>query len=84
MQWKRYSADSEPVIVLEYRDSRTNPIEGYSIAVPSWNNKNGNVSLLITKAAVEHVGHYECAVGTTSGNPEPIMISFNVTGKMSL
>lgn len=82
--WKRYSGDgSEPDVVLEFREGKTYPSKGYSLAEPFWDNKNRNVSLLITKAAVQHVGFYECEVGTDSGSSKfPEMMSFNVTGKL--
>ncbi|XP_075899034.1 uncharacterized protein LOC142899351 [Nelusetta ayraudi] len=81
--WKRYSGDgSEPQVVLELKDGKPYPRKGYSFAEPYWNDENRNVSLLITKAAVQHVGFYECEVVTDSGFPElSIMISFNVTAK---
>lgn len=83
--WMRYSGDgSEPDVVLEFRDGKPYPSKGYSFAEPFWDNKNRNVSLLITKAAVQHVGFYECEVVTDSGSSNfPKMMSFNVTAKYS-
>ncbi|XP_075905581.1 uncharacterized protein LOC142903441 [Nelusetta ayraudi] len=85
MAWMRYSHDnSEPDVVLEFRDGKPYPSKGYSFAEPFWDNKNRNMSLIITKAAVEHEGFYECTVVTNSGSSNsPKMTSFNVTAKFS-
>lgn len=82
--WKRYSGDgSDPDVVLELIEGKPNSSEGYSFAEPNWNSTYRNVSLLITNAAVQHVGFYECEVATNSGDPRlSKMISFNVTGKL--
>ncbi|XP_062243173.1 uncharacterized protein zgc:174863 [Platichthys flesus] len=40
----------------------------YMFAEPSWNSKNMNVSLLITKTMVAQAGDYECEVLTNYGN----------------
>ncbi|XP_031730474.1 uncharacterized protein LOC116398374 isoform X2 [Anarrhichthys ocellatus] len=55
---------------------------GYSFAEPSWNNRNMNVSLLITNTAVEHDGLYECMVVTDSGTDYKTT-SLKVTAKYS-
>lgn len=74
--WKRSSID-----VLEFRDGKINASKGYSFADPLWDNKNTNVSLLISEATVEQEGLYKCVVGTNVGNLIPYFISFSVTAK---
>lgn len=73
--WKKLSSpeDEDGKIMLGYnkRESPQQPnpaTPGYRFAEPSWNEKNMNVSLLITKTAVADEGLYSCMVITDSGD----------------
>ncbi|XP_041789194.1 uncharacterized protein LOC121603936 isoform X2 [Chelmon rostratus] len=62
--WKKRGVD-EPLLV--YNRGRITHKQGYSLAEPSWNYKNMNVTLLIANTAIEDSGVYECMVMTNSG-----------------
>lgn len=80
--WTRYPCDQSDPPALSFREGNTSSGRGYSFAEPRWDNKTKNVSLLISEAAVQHEGFYECMVETSVGSPKPDkLISFNVTGK---
>ncbi|KAJ8001922.1 hypothetical protein DPEC_G00174440 [Dallia pectoralis] len=53
--------------ILEYHEGNFNPTNGFQFAVPDWNNKNRNVSLLLTNTKMEDMGEYTCTVETESG-----------------
>lgn len=74
--WKKIGAD-EPVLVFHRTPKEK---KNYGFAEPSWNNKNMNVSLLITNTAVKHEGNYECMVITNSGDAKG-NINFKVAGE---
>ncbi|KAM6941655.1 butyrophilin subfamily 1 member A1 [Lycodopsis pacificus] len=76
--WKKASI---PLLVF-YNGEFTEKQPGYSFAEPAWNNRNMNVSLLISNTAVEHDGLYECLVSTTSGYKNKTT-SLKVTAKYS-
>lgn len=75
--WKKKGVE-EPLLV--FHRGKPKEMKGYKFAEPSWNNKNMNVSLLITSTAVEHEGNYECMVITNSGDATG-NINFKVTGE---
>lgn len=82
VKWTRFPRDNgSREVVLHFYYGETVGNDGYSFADPDWNNTNKNVSLLISKAAVKHEGHYECEVETSAGDAASVLISFNVTGK---
>lgn len=83
VKWTKFPRNESDPFALIFSEKENSSGNGYSFAEPHWNNKNRNVSLLISKAAVQHEGFYECQVGTNAGYPEPDkLISFNVTGKL--
>lgn len=68
--WKKLtSPEDEGDLVLGFnRGKLDEPKRGYRFAEPSWNEKNMNVSLLITNTAVADDGYYKCIVITDSGD----------------
>ncbi|TKS67984.1 CD276 antigen 4Ig-B7-H3 B7 -like protein 3 [Collichthys lucidus] len=91
VQLKPEAADAEIKVVnwknrddktlLEfYRGETEASNERYSFAEPSWNNKNLNVSLLISNAAVEDEGAYTCIVETDSGG-DTVSTSLEIRAK---
>ncbi|XP_039880598.1 butyrophilin-like protein 1 isoform X2 [Simochromis diagramma] len=70
--WKKLtSPEDEGDLVLGFnRGTLDEPRgqRGYRFAEPSWNEKNMNVSLLITNTAVADDGYYKCMVITDSGD----------------
>lgn len=68
--WKKLtSLEDEGDLVLGFnRGKLDEPKRGYRFAEPSWNEKNMNVSLLITNTAVADDGYYKCIVITDSGD----------------
>ncbi|XP_074550075.1 uncharacterized protein LOC141807768 [Halichoeres trimaculatus] len=56
----------EPVLLF-HEGVLTPSSSRYSLAEPSWNNRNMNVSLLIRKTATKDEGVYTCMVFTDSG-----------------
>ncbi|XP_070777295.1 tyrosine-protein kinase-like otk isoform X2 [Enoplosus armatus] len=65
--WKK-EGDEEPLLL--FNRGQTKQQKGYSFADPSWNDRNMNVSLLISNTAVEHKGVYTCMVMTDSGDDD--------------
>ncbi|CAB1344677.1 unnamed protein product, partial [Coregonus sp. 'balchen'] len=63
--WKRVGGDAS---LLEYHKEENNSTLGFKFAVPSWNKKNMNVSLLLTNTKMADKGEYECMVETDSGD----------------
>lgn len=83
VQWKKYPADDSDPLALNFSSGETSSSGGYSFAEPNWNSSTKNVSLLISKAAAQHEGHYECTVETSAGNPPASkLIAFDVTGEL--
>lgn len=83
VKWTRYPRHVYgPVEVLKFFHGKTTSNNGYSLAEPQWSNTNKNVSLLISKAAVQHDGNYQCEVETNCGDDKSDYISFQVTGKL--
>ncbi|XP_039469717.1 uncharacterized protein zgc:174863 isoform X2 [Oreochromis aureus] len=68
--WKKLtSPEDEGDLVLGFnRGKLDQPKRGYRFAEPLWNEKNMNVSLLITNTAVKDDGYYKCIVITDSGD----------------
>ncbi|XP_030582088.1 uncharacterized protein LOC115778170 [Archocentrus centrarchus] len=68
--WKKLSSpgDEDGKIMLGYSKSSLQTTQGYRFAEPSWNERNMNVSLLITNTAVTDEGLYSCMVITDSGD----------------
>nr|XP_024658575.1 uncharacterized protein LOC101486247 [Maylandia zebra] len=68
--WKKLnSPEDEGGLVLGFhRGKLDRPKRGYMFAEPTWDEKNMNVSLLITNTAVADDGDYKCMVITDSGD----------------
>ncbi|CAI5679951.1 unnamed protein product [Oreochromis niloticus] len=68
--WKKLtSPEDEGDLVLGFhRGKLDRPKRGYRFAEPLWDEKNMNVSLLITNTAVADDGYYKCMVITDSGD----------------
>ncbi|XP_032356231.1 CD276 antigen isoform X2 [Etheostoma spectabile] len=75
--WKKEGL-YDPLLVF-YKEKIV-PRQGYSFAEPSWNERNMNVSLLITNTSVKHEGVYKCEVMTNSGDGSD-STSLKVTAK---
>ncbi|XP_068177609.1 butyrophilin subfamily 2 member A2 [Antennarius striatus] len=73
----------EEALLVFHKGKIINQLEGYSFADPSWNDKNMNVSLLISDTTLQHQGSYTCEVATVSGPSEPGSSSLSVTAKYS-
>lgn len=80
VSWRK--ADVEEPLLFFYGGEITSQ-PGYSFAEPHWNDKNLNVSLLITNTNVQHEGAYTCEVMTDSGGGEIETINLKVTGRPS-
>ncbi|XP_040892582.1 poliovirus receptor-like isoform X2 [Toxotes jaculatrix] len=78
--WKK-EGDEEALLVFHNGQTTLQP--GYKFAEPSWDNKNMNVSLLVTNTAVKNAGIYTCMVVTNSGD-EKSDIRLKVTAKYSV
>ncbi|XP_044044986.1 uncharacterized protein zgc:174863 isoform X2 [Siniperca chuatsi] len=78
--WKK-QGDEGPLLVFNRGVTKHQP--GFSFAEPSWNNRNMNVSLLITSTAVVHKGVYTCVVMTDSGDGSK-STSLEVTAKYNV
>uniref|UniRef100_A0A3Q4I3B3 Ig-like domain-containing protein n=1 Tax=Neolamprologus brichardi TaxID=32507 RepID=A0A3Q4I3B3_NEOBR len=68
--WKKLtSSEDEGDLLLGFNRGRLDrPKRGYRFAEPLWDERNMNVSLLITNTAVADDGDYECIVITDSGD----------------
>ncbi|XP_077574439.1 T-lymphocyte activation antigen CD86 [Stigmatopora nigra] len=73
--WKK---DGE--LLLSFFEENVNAMKGYSFAVPSWNSKSLNVSLLIANTALSNHGIYTCLVVTDRGSDNS-SARLNVTAK---
>lgn len=83
--WKKLtSPEDEGDLVLGFnRGKLDRPKRGYRFAEPSWDEKNMNVSLLITNTAVEDAGYYKCMVITDSGDGN-MVTNLKVQAKYSI
>ncbi|XP_026160208.1 butyrophilin subfamily 2 member A2-like [Mastacembelus armatus] len=63
--WKKEGVD-EPVLMFNKEEITSQP--GFQFAEPSWNNRNMNVSLLITNIKVVDSGAYTCMVIRNTGD----------------
>lgn len=79
VSWGKEGA--EEALLVFYRGT-TKQLSGYSLAEPSWNDRNMNVSLLITNTAVQDEGVYTCNVLTNIGDGFS-HTRLNLTGKPS-
>uniref|UniRef100_A0A1A7X3I0 Ig-like domain-containing protein n=1 Tax=Iconisemion striatum TaxID=60296 RepID=A0A1A7X3I0_9TELE len=81
--WRR-SGDAKPFLYCNKKDGCTKE-SGYRFAdsSPEWDNKNMNISLLITNTRVADEGKYTCRVFTDSGNDNAV-VDLRVTAKYSL
>lgn len=75
--WKKKGVNGT---LLVFYNDRTEVQRGYTFAEPSWNDRNMNISLLITNTAVVNSGDYVCTVNTDSGDSVS-STSLRVTGK---
>ncbi|XP_030583363.1 leucine-rich repeat-containing protein 4C isoform X1 [Archocentrus centrarchus] len=83
--WKKLSSpgDEDGKIMLAYSKRSSQTTQGYRFAEPSWNERNMNVSLLITNTAVTDEGLYSCMVITDSGD-HTSFTTLNVQAKYSI
>uniref|UniRef100_A0A3Q4N1J2 CD276 antigen homolog n=1 Tax=Neolamprologus brichardi TaxID=32507 RepID=A0A3Q4N1J2_NEOBR len=83
--WKKLtSPEDEGDLMLGFnRGKLDEPKRGYRFAEPLWDEKNMNVSLLITNTAVAHDGYYECIVITDSGD-DSIVTTLKVQARYSV
>lgn len=83
--WKKLtSPEDEGDLVLGFKRGKLDqPKQGYRFAEPSWDEKNMNVSLLITNTAVADDGYYKCIVITDSGD-DSIVTTLKVQAKYSI
>uniref|UniRef100_A0A8D3AXC2 Ig-like domain-containing protein n=1 Tax=Scophthalmus maximus TaxID=52904 RepID=A0A8D3AXC2_SCOMX len=80
VSWRKEGVE-KPLLVFT-KGEITIQQPGYKFAEPSWNNKNMNVSLLITNTAMTNAGVYTCLVITNSGDDES-RIQLNVIARYS-
>ncbi|XP_063739950.1 CD276 antigen isoform X1 [Eleginops maclovinus] len=66
LDWVEWKKDEQQILFI--RLEKTVAVPGFSLAEPSGNAANRNVSLLITNTSVKHQGEYTCGVGTDSGD----------------
>lgn len=77
VSWKKAK-----LALLVFNKGKITKEDGFSFAQPSLNDRNMNVSLLITNTTVKHEGRYTCLVMTDDGHKEEA-INFKVTAKYS-
>ncbi|CAK6953411.1 butyrophilin-like protein 10 isoform X2 [Scomber scombrus] len=65
VSWEKKDTEA---IVLTFEKGKTVAQPRFRFAEPSWNEKNMNVSLLITNTTLEDIGEYKCVVMTDSGD----------------
>ncbi|CAL8274596.1 unnamed protein product [Gadus morhua 'NCC'] len=53
--------------LIEYQDGIFTSKQGFTLAEPSWNETNMNVSMLLNKSMKADIGNYECTVNTNRG-----------------
>uniref|UniRef100_A0A3B4GF94 Ig-like domain-containing protein n=1 Tax=Pundamilia nyererei TaxID=303518 RepID=A0A3B4GF94_9CICH len=83
--WKKLTSpedEGDPVLGFNRR-KLDRPKRGYRFAEPSWNEKNMNVSLLITNTAVADDGYYKCIVITDRGDGNKVT-NLKVQAKYSI
>ncbi|XP_026026348.1 uncharacterized protein LOC113024013 [Astatotilapia calliptera] len=83
--WKKLtSPEDEGDLVLGFQRGKLDePKRGYRFAEPSWDEKNMNVSLLITNTAVADDGDYKCMVITDSGD-DSMVTNLEVQARYSI
>ncbi|KAL1005937.1 hypothetical protein UPYG_G00065900 [Umbra pygmaea] len=81
--WKRKTTENEQQCLLDYNEGNTSLTPGFTFAEPDWNNRNLNVSLLLTNTKMEDKGEYECVVRTDRGHAEAT-VSLSVTVSINL
>lgn len=64
VSWRK--KDTKQLLVHFY-NGQMMQLPGYSFAEPSWNNKNMNVSLLVSNTSVQDEGTYSCELMLDSG-----------------
>ncbi|KAL0970551.1 hypothetical protein UPYG_G00243650 [Umbra pygmaea] len=77
--WNRVREDGMEFL-FEYFEGETFTTPGFTLAEPDWNNRNLNVSLLLTNTKMEDEGEYECDVLTDRGTAT-LRVSLKVTAK---
>lgn len=75
VSWKKMAS---PLVAFVKGKLEKRP--GYRFADPSWDEKNMNVSLLITKTSVADEGLYNCMVITDSGD-DKVVTTLKAQGK---
>uniref|UniRef100_A0A3P9DD37 Ig-like domain-containing protein n=1 Tax=Maylandia zebra TaxID=106582 RepID=A0A3P9DD37_9CICH len=83
--WKKLTSpedEGDPVLGFN-RWKLDRPKRGYRFAEPSWDEKNMNVSLLITNTAVADDGDYKCMVITDSGD-DSMVTNLEVQARYSI
>ncbi|XP_044201758.1 butyrophilin subfamily 1 member A1-like [Thunnus albacares] len=79
--WKKKgSEDNSDKTLLVFHRGETTLQPGYRFAESSWNDRNMNISLLITNTMMVNNGDYKCLVMTDSGDEET-ETSLRVTAK---
>ncbi|XP_067436246.1 butyrophilin subfamily 1 member A1 isoform X2 [Thunnus thynnus] len=76
--WKKKGSEDN---LLFFHRGETKVQPGYRFAESSWNDKNMNISLLITNTTMVNNGDYTCLVMTDSGDDEETVTSLGVTAK---
>ena len=76
--WKKKGSEDA---LLVFHKGETKPQPGYKFAESSWNDRNMNISLLITNTTMVNRGDYTCSVMTDSGDDEGKETSLKVTGE---
>ncbi|XP_067436899.1 butyrophilin subfamily 1 member A1-like [Thunnus thynnus] len=76
--WKKKGSEDA---LLVFHKGKTTLRPGYKFAESSWNDRNMNISLLITNTMMVNSGDYTCLVFTDSGDDEETETSLRVTAK---
>ena len=76
--WKKKGSEDN-LLVFHRGETKVQP--GYRFAESSWNDRNMNISLLITNTTMVNSGDYTCLVMTDSGDDEETETSLRVTGE---
>ena len=58
---------NETTPLIKYEDGNFISIQGFTLAEPSWNETNMNVSMLLKKTMKADIGNYTCKVNTNRG-----------------
>lgn len=74
VSWKKMASpkDEDGLPLVAFVKGKLEKKPGYRFADPSWDEKNMNVSLLITKTSVADEGLYNCMVITDSGDDKAV------------